>query len=57
MDSGKIDCPLLGREIEDGICFDISMVAEGMAPERTAPKEARIPGFKEICLNCREHRT
>lgn len=57
MASGKINCPLLGREIEDGICFDISMVAEGMAPERTAPKEARVPGFKEICLNCKEHRT
>ena len=35
----NIKCPLMHGEIEDAVCFDISMVAEGMAPESTAPKE------------------
>ena len=35
----KIDCPLMKEKIDDGICFDISMVAEQMAPERTAPEK------------------
>lgn len=52
-----IRCPLLEREIDDGICFDITMVAERMAPERTAPQEAtKIDGYREICLNCINHR-
>ncbi|WP_352400136.1 hypothetical protein [Anaerotignum sp.] len=52
-----IKCPLLEREIDDGTCFDITMVAEHMAPERTAPKEAtEIKGYREICLNCKNHR-
>lgn len=55
--SDIIKCPLLNKEIEDGICFDITMVAEHAAPERTAPKEAReIEGYREICLNCENHR-
>ena len=32
MASKKIKCPLLGTEIEDGICFDIHMNVEGLAP-------------------------
>ena len=56
MASEKIDCPLFNHSINDSVCFDICMVAEGMAPEWTVPKEARIPGFKETCLNCRLHK-
>lgn len=51
-----MDCPLLGRNIDEGICFDISMVAEHMAPERTAPDEAiQKENFREICLSCPNH--
>ena len=53
----KIDCPLMKEKIDDGICFDISMVAEHMAPERTAPKKAtRTENFRQICLDCPNHR-
>lgn len=53
----KIDCPLMKEKIDDGICFDISMVAEQMAPERTAPKKAiKTEGFRQICLDCPNHR-
>lgn len=53
----KIKCPLMDGEIDDGICFDIHMVVDGMAPEWTAPKKAvKIPGYKEICLKCPNHR-
>lgn len=47
-------CPILESVIDDGLCFDICMVAEGVAPERTVPNEVTIkPNMKEICLKCR----
>lgn len=52
-----IDCPLMGKSIEEVECFDIHMVVEGGAPEFTAPEKAvQTPGFREICLNCPNHR-
>lgn len=52
-----IRCPLMNGEIEDVVCFDINMVAEGMAPEHTAPEDAtKKTNYKEICLNCPNHR-
>lgn len=52
-----INCPLLSKEIDDGTCFDISMVAEKMAPEYTALQEAvKIPDYRNICLKCKNHR-
>lgn len=52
-----VECPLMGGIIDDGICFDIHMVVEGAAPEWTAPEKAvRIKGYKDICLNCPNHR-
>ena len=57
MEEKTIDCPLMEEKIEDGICFDISMVAEGMAPIYTAPKKAaNKPEFKRICLECPKHK-
>lgn len=53
----KINCPLMGEPVDDGICFDIHMVVEGCAPEYTAPKKAvQTPGYKDICLKCKNHR-
>lgn len=56
--TGKmIDCPLMGERIEDGTCYDISMVAEGLAPVGTAPEQAvNTADFKRICLECPKHR-
>lgn len=52
-----VNCPLMGENIDDGICFDIHMVVEGGAPEFTAPQKAvQTPGYREICLNCPNHR-
>ena len=57
MASKKIKCPLLGAEIEDGICFDIHMNVEGLAPDWTIPEAVRkVTGYKEICLKCPNHR-
>ncbi len=51
------ECPILKKKIEDSVCFDISMVAEGIAPQRTAPSEAiSVEGFQKICLNCKNHK-
>lgn len=53
----KIYCPLMEEEIETEICFDISMVVDDGAPLWTAPKKAtQLENFKEICLNCPNHR-
>ncbi|WP_317856292.1 hypothetical protein [Chakrabartyella piscis] len=47
---------MLKKIVEDIICFDIQMVAERIAPERTAPKEAiLVENFREICLECPNH--
>lgn len=55
MESNR-ECPLMGRKISKETCYDIHMVAEGMAPERSAPKEAaENPDYKKICLNCKYH--
>ncbi len=52
-----IKCPLLKKNIDDGICFDISMVAEHLAPARTMPNEIlEIKDYEKICLNCPNHR-
>lgn len=53
----KIQCPLVKQAIEDGICFDISMVAEDLAPTRTISDEVKkIDNYKKICLSCEFHR-
>ena len=53
----KIKCPLMKENIDDAVCFDIHMVVEGCAPEYTAPEKAVFTlGYKEICLNCPNHR-
>ena len=53
----EVNCPLMGKKIEDVICFDIHMVVEGVAPERTAPKKViQTPGYRDICLKCPSHR-
>ncbi len=52
-----IDCPLLNRKIESTVCFDISMVAEHLAPPITMPIKVReIKDFENLCLNCPNHR-
>lgn len=53
----KVMCPLMNEEIEDAVCFDIHMVAEGEAPSWTAPEKAvKVDGFKQKCLECPNHR-
>lgn len=57
MASKKIKCPLMGKEIDDGICYDIHMNVEGLAPDWTIPDEVlKISNYKEICLRCANHR-
>lgn len=49
------ECPLIGK-IEEEICFDINMVVDELAPERTISKEViKIKNYKEICKNCKYH--
>mgnify|MGYP006925686635 FL=1 len=53
----KVMCPLMGEMIDDAVCFDIHMVVEDSAPNWTAPEKiVAIQNYKEICLNCPNHR-
>lgn len=57
MEPKKIKCPLMETEIEDGICFDIHMNVEGLAPDWTIPnKVLKKKDYKTICLKCPNHR-
>lgn len=54
----KINCPLMQGVIDDGICYDIHMVVDGMAPARTVPEKVlKVEDFKKICIECPNHRT
>ena len=52
-------CSLLNTEIDNnGVCFDISMVVDGMADKTEAPREIfKIKNYKEICMNCGNHKS
>lgn len=53
----KVFCPLVGREIEIAVCFDICMVVDDGAPKWTAPEEAfAVAEFENICFKCPNHR-
>ena len=57
MESEKIQCPLMDEKIDGTVCFDICMVAEGMAPVWTAPEGViETDNYKEMCMNCKNHR-
>ena len=52
----KIECQLMEKEIDDGICFDIHMNVEGLAPDWTIPDEVlKKMDYNNICLNCPNH--
>lgn len=53
----ELNCPISNKIIDDFVCFSISMVAEGMSPERFAGDAVKVDGYKTICLNCPNHRT
>lgn len=49
-------CPLLGKEIDIGTCFDICVVSEGFSPKNELPigMEYTEEGA-ELCMNCEYH--
>lgn len=53
----KLSCPLMDAEIDEGICYDIHMNVEGLAPEWTIPEKVlETLAYKKICLQCPNHR-
>ena len=51
-------CPLTGKEVSYEQCFDISMVAEGLAPEYTIDKEVKPENIEQCakrCIACKNH--
>lgn len=56
METKKVACPLIGRDLEFLDCMDAAYVAEGIQPERFALAELRaVPNFREICNSCPNH--
>lgn len=53
----NINCPLMEEMIDNGTCFDISMVAEDMAPKWSIPEKAAAnPKLISICMTCENHK-
>ena len=53
----RIQCPLLKKEIDDAVCYDIHMNVEGLAPNWTIPKEVLdTADYKDICMRCKNHK-
>ena len=53
----KLSCPLMDAEIDEGICYDIHMNVEGLAPEWTIPEKVlETPDYTKICLQCPNQR-
>lgn len=47
----KLSCPLMDTEIDEGICYDIHMNVEGLAPEWTIPEKVlETPDYKKNML-------
>lgn len=47
----KLSCPLMNTEIDEGICYDIHMNVEGLAPEWTIPEKVlETPDYKKNML-------
>lgn len=52
----RVYCPICKKEICSEICFDISMTADGLAPERTISNEIKsVDNYKNICKKCKYH--
>lgn len=54
MQERTIVCPILKKQIDDTICYDIHMNVEGLLPDWGVPKEVVcIPDYKRICMECK----
>lgn len=57
MQKRTIICPILKKQIDDAICYDIHMNVEGLAPDWTVPKEVLLVSeYKKICMKCGNHK-
>ena len=57
MQEKTVMCPILKKKIDDAICYDIHMNAEGLAPDWTVSEEVRlVPEYEKICMACENHR-
>ena len=57
MQERTVMCPILKKQIDDTVCYDILMNVEGLAPDWTVPKEVfSVSEYKKICMNCENHK-
>lgn len=53
----RVECPIVKKKIDDAVCYDIHMNVEGLAPNWTIPEEVlQTPGYRKICINCKNHK-
>lgn len=52
----KVKCPVMNKAIEEVVCFDICLVAEGTSPESELPIGFTLTDeLAQRCLNCPNH--
>lgn len=57
MQERTVMCPILKKQIDDAVCYDILMNVEGLAPDWIVPKEVfSVSEYKKICMNCENHK-
>lgn len=51
-----VECPIMGRIIENEVCFDICLVAEGTSPRSELPLGFDLtPEKQQQCMRCKNH--
>ena len=57
MQEQRVMCPILKKQINDTVCYDVHMNVEGLAPDWTIPEEIlQVPEYQKICMKCKNHR-
>lgn len=52
----NIMCPIVGEEIEDGNCMEVTACADRyMKPSVIDSRFTDIKNWREVCLNCPNH--
>ena len=51
-----VECPIMGKIIENEVCFDICLVAEGASPKSELPIGMELTESKRHqCMQCKNH--
>lgn len=55
MDEKRIECPLLLRDIAEGLCIEIIMAGNGALKKDSVPEVSDWEKAKQICPGCQAY--